>query len=222
MTHKCEYCDKVISSGQTVQGMTCKCPDECEIDSKVVCESGLCQLKFKIDWYQIELTKANTDISKLKALNNQFRIANIGSIAAQRLIDDGTLDITGIKSFTSRQRLTWDEIPIETGYILMCLHEEFAKQWASFLNEKAVKVQIRKELIDRTNKKINEAQKIRDGKLNQDGSEKKSSPKAHLNDFEKLVLHHIKLGMTQDQAEQSVRAMGAVGEVRKETKFKFN
>ena len=226
MTHKCEYCDKVITSGQQADGITCTCkdnPETCEMSVRVVCDEGLCQLKFKVDWYQIELQKANGDIAKLKAINNQFRIANIGSIAAERLVKDGTLDIIGIKSFTSRQRLTWDEIPVDTGYILMCLHEEFAKQWAAFLNEKQVKVQIKKELIDKTHKRINEAQKIREGKsvsVNGEVKDKKKTSRANLTPFEKIVFHNMsQLKMSQTQAIDFAHSMGAVGEVRPETKF---
>lgn len=226
MIHKCEYCDNTAKPCNTPCSLKhdkshvcCTCdkdPSSCELPHRIVCDASLCNLKYQVDWYKIKLEESQNDISKLKALNNQFRIANIGSQAAQRLVEDGTLEISGIKIFVSRQRVTWEDIPIETGYILMCLHEEFSKQWASFLNEKAVKVQIRKELIAKTEANLAKNEKIRKGELNPDGS--KPVPKvakATLNAYEKIVLHNMKtLKMSQTDAENFAKAMGMSGEAR--------
>src|SRR5687768_11870885 len=100
MTHKCEYCDTVIESGQSADGIKCTCPDtNCEMSPKIICDEKLCQLKFKVDWYQTKFEEAQNDIAKQKAVLNQFRIVNIGASAVERLMQDGTLEITGIKSF---------------------------------------------------------------------------------------------------------------------------
>lgn len=230
MTHKCEYCNTQINScskpcverlNKTHVCCTCNVDSStCELPQRVVCSSALCNLKYQVDWYKIQLEESNNDVAKLKALNNQFRIANIGSEAAKRLVENGTLDITGIKVFVSRQKISWEDIPIDTGYILMCLHEEFSKQWAGFLNEKAVKVQIKKDLIAKTENALKKSTAIREGKLNSNETLPRVTVSAKLNDFEKLVLHNMtKLKMDQAAAESFSRSMGAKGEVRKETKF---
>lgn len=231
MTHKCEYCSNEIKpctkpclqTREDKNHVCCTCDvstEHCELPVRIVCDTALCNLKYTVDWYKIKLGESQGDIAKLKALNNQFRIANIGSQAAKRLVEDGTLDISGIKLFVSKQKLTWEDIPIDTGYILMCLHEEFAKQWAGFLNEKAVKVQIKKELIQSTEAKLATANKIREGKLNADETAKKYTSRSNLNPFEKIVLHNMRtLKMSESDAVKFAQSMGATGEIRPETKF---
>lgn len=215
MTHKCEYCNKIITSGQTIDGVKCSCdknPDTCEMESRIVCESALCQLKFKVSWYETKLEAAQNEIAEQKNLINQFRIINIGAQQTQKLIDDGTLEITGIKSFWTRQKMTWDEIPVEVGYTLMTLMDEGAKMWAGFLNEKAVKITIRKDLIAKTEKKLKENQQIRAGIANNDGSRKSNKQLiSQLTKIEKMIYDRMKtFKWTQAQAEESFTTMGMV------------
>lgn len=232
MKHECIYCNSqttacAVPCAERLNPehvcCTCGTKTECELPYKVVCSKANCQLLFKVDHYKQLLEDANGEISKLKSRNNEWRIANIGSLAAQRLCDDGTLEISGIKSFVSRQRATWDndDIAIETHYIVMCLHQEFAEQYSQFLNERAVKLQIKKDLIKKTADNLNKAQKQREGLANNDGTLK--SPKkieTKLTPFEKTVLHNMKsLKLTQVQAEEITRAMGlGVGETARDLK----
>src|SRR5437773_12029447 len=100
MTHKCEYCDKQIAPcnspcherASDKNHVCCTCDVDsakCELPQRIVCDTPLCNLKYQVDWYKIKLDEAQNDIVKLKALNNQWRLANIGTNAAQKLIDNG-------------------------------------------------------------------------------------------------------------------------------------
>lgn len=223
MLHKCEYCDKVMSPCATPchdflqdkNHVCCTCPSEsCELPANIVCDSSLCNLKHQVDWYKRKFEESQTDNVKMRNTLNQFRIANIGTVTAQELIDKGILDISGIKIFWAKQSLTWENIPIETGYILMSLHEEAAKRWASFLNEKAVKVQIKKELIQATEAKLKKAQAQREIKI-----EPKPQPgrvkREPLTPFEKIVFHNMKtMNISQDKAEEMAKMFGAEGSCR--------
>jgi hypothetical protein len=216
MKHECIYCSTVITpcsqpcalKRDEPEHICCVCDvneSQCELESRVVCENEHCVLKNQIDWYKIKLEEYQQDSVKMKSLINQFKQVNIGVDAWKKLMSTGELDITQIVSFVKRQRMTFDQFSDEEAYALMCLHEEFTKQLSQFLNEKHVKVHIKRELIKQTEEKLAKAQKIREAKP--ETLTKKNEPKVrvNLNPTEKLVLHHIKtLGMPFETAKDYV------------------
>lgn len=257
MTHKCEYCDKILLpckiqawidanpdkeyTGLDENYLNCKfkgqenhlcctCDKDeslCEVSPNVVCDGPLCQFKFQVYYLETELEKLKGQekeaIASLKELSNSNRILGISPKALEIIIQKEGFNIPTIMFVKHNERFTWDLMKpddlVTVGLAFMRNYETLAKQWAAFLNEKSVKVNIKKELIDQSSKKVKEAQKSR----NDNGTEKeKPKPRvsAKLNDFEKIVLHNMRsMNITMAQAIEFARSMGAAGEIRPETKF---
>lgn len=231
MTHKCEYCATSIKpcaapclDKKDKDHVCCTCNiDEakCELPERIVCANSLCNLKYSLDYYKNRLeelkgeAKLNENkLADLIALVNEWRLLNVGSPSSNivDIIAKGALSIGNVKLYVTQQRLTWDRFPVEVGYIIMCLHEEFLKQWGEWLNQKAVKQGIKKDITDKTNKDLKTSEAIRNGLAKADGSLKSEKQvKTTLTKTEKIILDRIKtFGWTQNQAEESLTAMGMV------------
>ena len=228
MTHKCEYCDTTIKPCASPclelkiekDHVCCTCNQDnlkCELPERIVCAKEICNLKFKVDWYKRKFTEAQNDKSKLAETLNEFRIINIGAENAQRLIKEKDLNITGIKIFWSKRSLTWDAIPPEIGYEIMLLHEEGAKKWAEWINQKTNLKIKKQDLIDKTEAELKKTEKIRNSKSSDLTKTNQLRERISLNPKEKLVLHHMKtLGMSFEVAVNYVtNDLKMPGDVRK-------
>ncbi len=229
--HKCEYCNSQIKpcvrpcleAKQDKSHVCCTCDKDeksCELPERIVCSDSLCNLKYSVEYYKLRLeelksetTQYEAKIKDLKELSNEWRLVNLDRSNIVELVNRGAVGLGNIKLFVTQRKLTWDRFPVDIGYTIMCLHEEFSKQWANWLNEKAVKITIKKDIVEASEKKLKTAQATRDGLLNANGEVKKV--KVTLNDKEKVVLHYMKkLGLSQVNAVASADAMGMTGEVR--------
>ena len=228
MTHKCDYCDTSIkpcaqpcSERAAKSHVCCTCdidPTLCESPERVICTGVICQFKFQTDFYETKLQdlklEVKSEASKLKDISNTLRILGIGPEALEVLIRNHEINIPGI-FINHDETFSWASMPTEdlvtVGLRFLNSYEKVTKQWASWLNEKAIKVHIKKEQLETTQANIKKAEKIRNKEVTGDAKPKL----VKFNAFEKVVVAFMERGLTQEQAESHVRKMGMDGEARK-------
>src|ERR1700759_4975090 len=131
MNHTCVYCHKVSTPkgckcGVGITGLTYTC----ELPESICCESSECNLRFQLDSYKLRLEEAHGEVSKLKALNNQFRTICIGPKSMEQLVNDGTVDTSTIRLFVAKQRASIDQISVETCLVFMEFYQKMSEMFA--------------------------------------------------------------------------------------------
>jgi hypothetical protein len=222
--HKCKYCDKEITEGSTVEGVKCKCdktPSTCELPSVVVCSGGLCQMRFRLDWQETRINelqatndKSQEQISELKAICNINRVLGLTPKALEVLIQTQGINTQGLM-IAQNPEWSWDKMAtddlIVVGMRILESNEKVAHIWAQFLNDKGInRIQVKKDQLEQTNKKLKQAQDIRTGIANSDGSKKSPAAiKQVLTKEEKFLLQNMKtLGLSQ---AEMIKSLGFTG-----------
>jgi hypothetical protein len=218
--HTCKYCGKNdFHSDTTIEGVKCTCPNpNCEVPETVICGGPLCQLRFQCDEYKRlfeELKEENEDNkNKLKEIVNINRVLGITPKAFEVLIKTTGINTQGLM-ISQNPNWSWDILAtddlITVGMSLLEANEKIAHSWAQFLNEKGVnRLSIKKEQLAESNKKLAEAEKIRNGKveIKKVAEAKEKKEKLKLTTEEKMILSSMKIGLTQAQAIASLSFTG--------------
>ena len=246
MTHKCEYCTNTIkpcaqpcASRNETSHVCCTCDidiTKCELPERIVCDSVLCNTKFQVEYLETRIQELNQiykdeteKIKELKELNNHFRILGIGPNSLETLIKTQCITLPFI-IINKDPNFSWnilDQDALATlGLSFMRSYETLAKNWASFLNEKVLKVKAKKDLITKTQDKLNNSQNLTSvevtakkpkANLTNNKENKETKPKLSLKDltpYEKLVRNNMKIGLSQQDAEAAVNLMGLQGKAR--------
>jgi len=248
MIHKCEYCVNTIKpcarpclAQKDPSHVCCTCDIDitrCELPERIVCDSNICNTKFQVEYLETRIQELNQTykdetekIKELKELSNHFRILGIGPNSLETLIKTQGITLPFI-IINKDPNFNWSILDQEAlatlGLSFMRSYETLAKNWASFLNEKVLKVKAKKDLVLRTKEKLDSTSDSKDSKKSKSNStnnikESKSKvPKPSLKDltpYEKIVLSNMKIGLSQKDAESAVKSMGMQGEAKDLTLF---
>jgi hypothetical protein len=178
--------------------------DSCEITStEHICENYECKVTQKLDMYALDLELSQTENAKLKAINTQFRILMLMPDSAERLINKGELDFSGIKGIINRQRQSWESCDDTTILYMLEYHQKFSESYAQFAHERNSKIKVKELIADKAKQETKNAIKKIDAMKQED-----KAAKAKLSEFGKAVAGYVKIGMKEDRAKEIVRAMG--------------
>src|SRR6266853_5258071 len=174
MTHKCEYCANTIKpcarpclAQKNPSHVCCTCDIDiikCELPERIVCDSNICNTKFQVEYLETRIQELNQTykdetekIKELKELSNHFRILGIGPNSLETLIKTQGITLPFI-IINKDPNFNWSILDQEAlatlGLSFMRSYETLAKNWASFLNEKVLKVKAKKDLVLRTKEKL--------------------------------------------------------------------
>jgi hypothetical protein len=178
--------------------------NECSITSTdYICDNFECRCLEKLDKYALDLEISQTENAKLKAINTQFRILMLMPDSAERLINKGELDFSGIKGIISRQRQSWESCDDTTILYMLEYHQKFSESYAQFAHERNSKINLKKVIADKatveTKKAIAKVDTMK---------QEIAKSKEKLSEFGKAVAGYVKIGMKEERAKEIVRAMG--------------
>src|SRR5882724_3376898 len=152
-THNCVHCD-----------FTKECEDiPCEVPIQVVCENTECILKDKLAAYQWKLKAAEGSIDKLKLELDAFRLMCLSPATMEEGSNTGKYSYFTNKSWLSARKALWEEkTSIETQLIFLDLFQNAAHAVAEIVSKQKTKVQIKKNVLQRSHDESVKATAIRD------------------------------------------------------------
>lgn len=202
--------------GKSIRECEQDCPEnDCEITSTdIICDNYECQITKQLDEYKSLIEDVQAENAKLKATNTQFRVLMLMPTMAEKAIEDGKMDFSGIRGLITRQRPSWHSLNDTTILYMLEYHQKYAEAYSEFAHERNSKIKIKELVADKGRlETIAAASKLDAAK--REAAEKKAEQKkkeakekSKLTDFQKNLEAFKKIGMKEEAARAQLLAMG--------------